>query len=313
MPPKNQISTKETCKICKSKVIDSVSCNICNATYHPSCAELKANIIPGVSCRKCADPASRPTSPTVSSERFDQLSLHISKEIQTLSKQMSQSIAAVDAAFNNLKGDFNILDKRVGITEQKIDSALSQILSLSTTVQDFDPTSTLNTSSEYILNEFELRNKAKSNVIVFGLPEALTNDKSSFDLATDVTLSTNLLNFFLSKTQKTNINNFGFLRIGKFLTARPNPRPLKILCRSPEQAMMVLTAAKNLRNILNSSPTYNKATFTMERTRRQQEIYQQLKQQLQTRLQQGETNLIIRHINGTPKIVTTPNPSTSNT
>ena len=43
--------------------------------------------------------------------------------------------------------------------------------------------------------------------------------------------------------------------------------------------------------------------ISFDRTPRQQEVYKQLKAQLNDRLVKGESNLKIRYFNGTPKIV----------
>lgn len=101
------------------------------------------------------------------------------------------------------------------------------------------------------------------------------------------------------------IDQLKIYRIGKFSTSRCKPRPLKLQFVSSNHPTEFLTATRKASATLKQQQILKDVVFAEDRTKMQQEQYRSLKLNLQERLNQGEQNLMIRHINGTPTIVPT--------
>lgn len=295
MPPKQdpvRSLKDQLCKVCNVKVVDPVLCPECAAPYHPSSTETRTKMIDGVGYMKCCGPAST----SVPTSKLDELS----NGIKALAAQMSQGFGKVNLSVRKMQNDLTSLGRRLDSTDKKVDNTIGRLTTVDTKIENLEK-QPASDQSEYLLSEFELRLKAKSNVVVFGLPESIINDK--VDINTDNIPIAKLLNILISQNQTILTNDVRSFRIGNFSTSRPNPRPVKIICRSTDQATAILTSSKAIRQELINSPQFKGVVFASDRTRIQQEAYRKLKLELQNRKLKGETNPHIKYINGQPKIV----------
>jgi len=100
---------------------------------------------------------------------------------------------------------------------------------------------------------------------------------------------------------ETNISKFTFTRLGKDISSNPEkPRPIKIILSNTLEVFSSLRLQANLRK----STTWSNIRFSSDRTNFQREQMNKLRQELQKRKDDGENNIIIKYIRGTPKIVT---------
>lgn len=141
----------QNCKICKSKFKDTVTCDKCNSNYHPSCAELKTNIVRGVGCTKCSGPelSTGHSSPLLQNDKFDQLFV----DIRALSVQMTQGFESINTQLSNLCSDVNELGSRVIANEKMITTNISHVSTLTSRIQALENKPIPDTPFEYLFNE----------------------------------------------------------------------------------------------------------------------------------------------------------------
>lgn len=153
------------------------------------------------------------------------------------------------------------------------------------------------TSQEDIIQEVVERQKRKKNVIVVGVPESsdiIDNDARRIkDLETVKTIISTLQPNLL-------MENLKLFRLGKFETTNSRNRPIKVLLNSEDDAEKLIRSSKKL----SGTETFKNCAIYSDKTPKQWEYYKQLKDQLNQRIQSGETNLVIRYFNDVPKIIT---------
>ena len=82
-------------------------------------------------------------------------------------------------------------------------------------------------------------------------------------------------------------------RIGRKITGRI--RPIKVSFASPSEAMEILR-----RKIIFKNESFN---LSLDKTKKQRQIYNEVRKQLIARRNNGEVDLIIKHIKGNPTII----------
>ena len=92
-------------------------------------------------------------------------------------------------------------------------------------------------------------------------------------------------------------DNIKIQRLGR--RSDTKARPIKIILRNDLEVLSFIKNAKTLRN----SPEHKKVSISFDKPPRQIDYYKQVKNDMIIRLNNGETNLRIRHVNGIPKIV----------
>ena len=146
--------------------------------------------------------------------------------------------------------------------------------------------------NETALNEINERIKRKKNLIIFGLAES--NSQSSQERITDDKAE---IQKICSGDCLELVNTWRSHRLGRNVVPG-RPRPIKIICRSEEDAQQLLNSL--------ISANKNKQTtvsVTRDKTKIQQDYYKKLKDELRQRQVSGENNIVIRNFNGLPKIV----------
>ena len=90
------------------------------------------------------------------------------------------------------------------------------------------------------------------------------------------------------------------IRLGKFdRTKQSLSRPIKVQLSSKQDVLTVITKFKKLKE----SPNYASLSVFFDRTPRQSAFYKSVKRDLDTRIQNSETNLRSKYHNDVPTIV----------
>ncbi|KAJ3652304.1 hypothetical protein Zmor_018282 [Zophobas morio] len=147
------------------------------------------------------------------------------------------------------------------------------------------------TSEEEIFAEINDRLHRSKNVIVYNLSEFQSDDLNT-RINKDKESVSNILN-----SMNLPLYEFKSIRLG---TAKQNskPRPLKLIFKNANEAMEVLKDRRKAPNDIK---------LNYDQTILQREKYKMVRQELQTRLSNGEQNLAIRYIRGEPKIISKSN------
>lgn len=147
---------------------------------------------------------------------------------------------------------------------------------------------------EDVVNEVTERQNRKSNLIIFGVEEVPEDGDRDVVTLQDSIQTRAILEYVLPDYRSEELH---VQRLGR--RSRNRNRPIKISLRNGQEVSNFLRHAKKLRN----SDNYNNVFISSDKTPRQIQFYKQVKEELNDRKRNGETNLKIRHFNGVPKIV----------
>ncbi|KAJ3644178.1 hypothetical protein Zmor_026849 [Zophobas morio] len=147
-------------------------------------------------------------------------------------------------------------------------------------------------SFEDVVQEVLERQKRSSNIIVFNVPEHSKSIPRSKRLNKDKRFVSEL-----SVDHEYDYANFHCQRLGKFNASRITP--IKVFLNSEQDVSNIIRKAENL----ITTEQYKDIRLSYDRTPKQLDFYKQLKQEMNDRIRQGETNLKIRYYNGSPRIV----------
>lgn len=144
-----------------------------------------------------------------------------------------------------------------------------------------------------VIQEMTDRDKRKRNLMVFGLTEDRVASSDCRIVADneDINSMLKFLNFPHEKLSEIKV-----IRIGKFSEGKV--RPVKIVMPCEDNVRNIIKVAKNLRNT-----KYKNVSLGYDRTPTQNQCYRDLKKSLDERIKNGERNIGIKFVNGSPKIV----------
>lgn len=94
-----------------------------------------------------------------------------------------------------------------------------------------------------------------------------------------------------------NIKPITYQQLGKF---DGKIRPLKITLNSASDVFKILGSSKKLK----SDEIFNEVRITSDKTPKQSLYFQNLRNELNTRRSNGESNLTIKYVKGIPSIIT---------
>lgn len=203
--------------------------------------------------------------------------------------EIKNSTAKMLAEHNNMKAEISDLKQNNLAAELKISKLETQINELKSIPPKSDSLQNCDFANEKVINELQERTTRSKNVIIAGLPEPTIPDNAARQ-AEDMSSAQNILQN--ASTEQVKI--IKAIRLGKYTTEKN--RPLKICFRSPEEAKKIL---RNKNKLPDNIKVYSDQTPT------QKAIMKELSQELIRRKENGEENLIIKYIKGTPKIVQT--------
>ena len=147
---------------------------------------------------------------------------------------------------------------------------------------------------EDIVTEVTERQNRKQNLIMFGVDEQQVELDQVHSSERDQSSVKDILKCINPSFDDDNIK---IQRLGR--RSDTKARPIKIILRNDLEVLSFIKNAKTLRN----SPEHKKVSISFDKTPRQIDYYKQVKNDMIIRLNNGETNLRIRHVNGIPKIV----------
>jgi uncharacterized protein YfkK (UPF0435 family) len=145
-----------------------------------------------------------------------------------------------------------------------------------------------------IAAEIEDRNRRRNNVIVCNMEESVLTERR--EIVNDDT--TKVFNFLKNANGSLSYSDLRCFRLGRGNNGKP--RPIKVVLRSQNQVAEVM---KNKFQLSNQYAVYRDQTVI------QRNQYIKLREELNSRVKNGEKNLAIKFIKGCPKIVNNNNNS----
>ncbi|KAK9711766.1 hypothetical protein QE152_g25276 [Popillia japonica] len=154
-----------------------------------------------------------------------------------------------------------------------------------------------NLGMEDIMEEVHLRHSKQQNLIVFGMPEqpvTLQRDAAIEADAAEVRL------VLQTCAPTLDICSAQSSRIGRLNASSVTPRPLRVTLSSVNDVHTIIRNAAKLRQ----STKYSNISLSFDdRTPWQINAYKELKKEFNQRRAAGETNIALKYVRGTPKIV----------
>lgn len=192
---------------------------------------------------------------------------------------------------NSIKTQVAQLEKKICTSENKIKSLE---LNLDKTKATYPSVSSEQLEakpdfSEQLIREVQDRTEREKNVIVVGLPEqnALSAaERLSKDKADIINITRSIIQDIPNPTKVIRIGKYNATKCRRVKVIYDIPGPAKQLLRSRDKL------PQNIQIYSDQTPT-------------QQKYLQSLKEELARRLDKGETDLTIKYIGGTPKIIKT--------
>lgn len=175
--------------------------------------------------------------------------------------------------------------------ENKIVSNQNKLQNLETNISkiQLNPHSSQSELSvnEQIFREIQDRNRRQNNIIISGISEqiCINTQERIFKDESDVLNVITSINPNITKPNK-------IFRIGKYNIGKT--RGIKVCFNNPDPVMLLLRSKGKLPDNIK---------FYSDQTPSQQKYFQTVKNELARRTEHGETDLIIKYINGIPTII----------
>lgn len=163
--------------------------------------------------------------------------------------------------------------------------------------QILNPTSTPPNAFDFeeIVQEVEERRARRVNIIVLGVSEPSISAKNDRNLHEKQAVG-QIIKYLCPDVA---IDNITLSRLGKYDPNRSKPRLIKVTLSDPALVHNILTKAKKLKD----NPSYSHIRIFSDKTPKQVEYCRALQVELRRRQSEGESDIAIRYIRGTPKIV----------
>lgn len=207
-------------------------------------------------------------------------------EVKAQISEIKSSSSSIIIEQNNIKTHVTHLENKISLGESKIktlESKFSQKLPQSASFNAIS-SSCLN---EQMIRELKERQEREKNVIIVGLAEQTSpnaEERISNDEAATINI-TSCVDKDIPKPTK-------ILRIGKFNPGKN--RRVKVCYDTPEPAKQLLR---------NKGKLPENIKIFSDQTPAQQKYMQDLKEELSRRQEDGEIDLTIKYIHGTPSII----------
>lgn len=147
--------------------------------------------------------------------------------------------------------------------------------------------------TEEVINEIHERSKRSQNIIIYSCPEEGNSKQDQIQRDT-VTVQNLLTKSGVAGDQIKPV------RLGKFdSTQQQRKRPIRVRLVSSEDVLRVVRKFREIK--LNSQ--FSHLSVAVDRTPKQMAFYRSVRDELNTRIARGETNLKIKHKNGIPTII----------
>ncbi|CAI6352048.1 unnamed protein product [Macrosiphum euphorbiae] len=147
--------------------------------------------------------------------------------------------------------------------------------------------------SSKLLREISERNSSEYNVIIYGLPESDSpsiNQRISDDCPE--------LSSALSPIQIDLPIDFKLVRLGN--NKAKKPRPIKIICKSKENAAQLISEFRQA--VRSGSSIRDGLRIIRDKTSLERELLRTAHIELENRNKSGESNLVISYVKGVPTV-----------
>jgi archaellum component FlaC len=285
---------KETCPTC-IKIVTNVDkglqCSgMCKRWLHKDCIPMTAAVYKAYTndsnkswyCGRVDCVAQQSDSITTLSSKLDVI-------LNSLSKLATkEELGIISKGVADIKADIKQLYEKIGDFEPRLTSVENEVQQLKSKLQDQHT----QVAMENIMEEFNERNTRSRNVIAYGIEETSTeSQEKSHD--------TNYVRLILEKAGLGNsLSKTLHFRLGK--RTKSKPRPLKICTQSNTEATNIFRAFGTGNE---SDSQLQGISLSRDRTKSERDYLAGLRENLKFRMEAGETNLTIKYVNGTPKIV----------
>lgn len=267
---------------CGLSVGNKTTCKTCKKYLHPACASKHT-------CSSTNDLQSLQTM-------IQQLHQVVTTQSQTQNsmqqdmKQLHASVAAltqkVDAQ-TAVQLDTNRLIAEIRALRQENSDLRATVATLNDRIDAIEQRSPQSVGEEVLLDlydEIENRRQREKNIIIYNVPELqsqLAKDCIAHDMAI---IKSNLVKII------PNIIIHKIIRLGP---KENNPRPLKVILNSKEDALQILKNKKD----------FNQVNIQSDRTPAERSHLKKLRDTMNERMAAGEQGLTIRYRRGRPEIV----------
>jgi len=211
-------------------------------------------------------------------------------EIKTTQSKLIQSFNDQNKTIKNFHNRFDDLSNQIKKISDNDNVLLNNKIShLELKVQNLEQnaSSIPNTTHFDIINEIVDRQSRSNNIILFNLPEPTNVPETKPDIEQ--------LKLIFNEME-LNIEPIKFFQLGNLST---RIRPLKITFNNTKNVFNILRVQPKVR----SSSEFKEIRFSSDRTIKQREQMSKLRQELETRHNNGEQNIIIKYIKGNPAII----------
>lgn len=269
---------------------------MCSAPFHLRYTVKYPNASNG-GFRKCCGTQSPCPSPT-----DDILSLRsvMREEVQDFMTHINGNIQGLSTKITNMDLNLNAINERV---ERCISSTAETADRITSLELKFQELSTVNNAADFpidsCLSEVEDRVLRRKNIMIYGMNEPAQSSTLNAH-ESDLSSVNSLLSLLSSSIDPHNIK---IRRLSTFSTSQLKPRPIKVSFPHEFYASQIRDSFLKLRKQSQLPATIAQISLAPDRTKQQQSNYQQIKKEFQTRLQNGETNIRIMYLHGSPAIV----------
>lgn len=209
----------------------------------------------------------------------------ISSEIQDIKSSTSR----ISLEQNNVKSQLTQLETKLNIDKEKIELLETNMQKLKVS-----PISTTQNNDIYtnekLIREVQERKKRENNIIIMGISESDSSNAKERNFQDEAEVLKILEQLVTDIPKPRNIFRIGKLNPGK-------ARKIKVCFEKPDTALSVLKSRNKLPNNLK---------IFSDQTPTQHKFYALIKDELNKRISEGETDITIKYVNGTPAIVKTP-------
>lgn len=169
-----------------------------------------------------------------------------------------------------------------------------EIVELKKSINSFTPPASSPINMEKIVQEVADRIDRKNNVIIYKVAELPDGNKQQ-----QTEHDNEIIKDVFSFIGVSNLDVSSVTRLGRYDPTRKNPsRPIKVKLSSESAVSTIIRNCNKLKGSRLSN-----LSISVDRTPMQNELYRGVKSELQQRIDQGETGLLIKYKAGIPTIV----------
>jgi hypothetical protein len=214
--------------------------------------------------------------------------------------EIKSSQIKIISMINSQTEKISSLTSQVNSLSSKLDTLYTENESLKIRVTDIEMNlekatlSNISASNNLLSELLDIQSRQK-NILLFNLPEPLSQPDNSNNDSTEVF---KVLDFLGLKFKPSSTSRLGVLH-----STDSKPRPIKLLLSDQKEVFSIFAA----QNKLKSHPSWTNLRFSSDRTKAQRDHMTQLRNELLRRRNNGEPDLTIKYVKGTPVIVNSKN------